>query len=327
MSKFKKSLCIFSVTVIVICCCCFTALADIIHGFDSAVVINTDVGTKYPLQLVSGKDNTWTQGVYIDYTFNSELYLCTDAKFTLDSSNVLRWGSFRFGLWNYGSYSSAIYDISLVLLDDNYNELATLHNFDYSNIDFWQDFFTVPSGSYSSSFEVDARYIAFRILYNPNANSTLYYYTTDYQADISVVDKAIAEQEKTNDYLEDITDDKYESPNGNSIDNVGTVEDEIEESTQEGFSELNKIFKSFSLDTFTDGLGGIAMIYNHIIPQSLWLSNLISISLGLGLFAFLLGIAIWSFGRIGNRDTRVSARRDAKYIKRDGIAAHRPSRR
>ena len=323
--KFLKVILIITVTVALICCCCFSAYAASTESpINDAVVVDGNI--KFHLQVAGPYDSYWTRGAYIPEAMSGTMYLCTNANITLDHSNVFKWNAFMFSLWNKSSGVSYISDISFVLLDENYNVLATLYERAFSDTEFWQDHFDIPAGQYTTNSAIDVKYIALSFNFSTLGQGILYYYFNGYSFGYSVIDTATAEQEKTNDLLGDITDDKYTPPSGGAIDDVGSVEGEIQNSTQEGFNALTDTFKAFSLDTFTDGLGGIAAIYNHIIPKCPWLFSLINISLGLGLFAFLLGLSLHTVSAFNNRD-KGSARHDAKYIKRDGIASHRPSRK
>lgn len=90
-------------------------------------VVVVDGNIKFHLQIAGAKDSYWTRGAYIPEAMSGTMYLCTNANIILDHSNVFKWNAFTFSLWNVASRASSISDISFVLLDENYNVLATLY--------------------------------------------------------------------------------------------------------------------------------------------------------------------------------------------------------
>lgn len=88
---------------------------------------------------------------------------------------------------------------------------------------------------------------------------------------------------------------RYENPSngelGDASGNLTEKEDELNDALTDSQSKADEPFKAFSLFTFQDGLGCWVTLFNHILPSSLWLYNLINISLSLGLFAFVVGMA------------------------------------
>lgn len=301
MKKHYKLLAVFVAVVLVVCCCCLSVSAASTESpINDAVVV--DGNTKFHLQVAGPYDSYWTRGVFIPEPMSGTMHLCTNANVTLDHSNVFKWNAFTFSLWNKSGGASSISNISLVLLDDNYNVVATLYERAYSYTDFWQDHFDIPGGSYTTISAIDVKYIALSFDFSTLNQGLLYYYFNGYSFGYSVIDTATAEQEKTNEYLEDITADKYAPPSGgDDINNYSNAEGQLMDSAQGGLDEAGAIFSNFSLEQFASSLLGVISVVNVFVNGMPWLSELIIISLALGLFAFLFNI-----GRIAVREGRSS---------------------
>lgn len=102
---------------------------------------------------------------------------------------------------------------------------------------------------------------------------------------------------------------KYEDPRDSELAGVlneleGLEDDLIngEGGINAGLDEVNRQFKAFSLLSFVDGLTGIIRIYNVIVPKNWFYSELVSISLSLGLFAFIVGTATLAVARFSKRN-------------------------
>lgn len=330
--KITKILCVTVAVALVICCCCFSASAATINaGTGNQVFVGWDSSAGPVISGNMNADGSYWINYYAGRT-DTELCILYPIDLVISRGDIVKWSSFYTNFYFSLSYTPTI-SINLCLMDDDfytYDLENRIYDDDMLNGSFDVQFL---GGSKQIDEDINVKYICIMLYGNYNQSEAGTFSWQPYSFKLSSADEntimiegMISEQEKTNELLGDITADKYTPPEGGAIDDVGSVESEIQNSTQEGFNVLSDTFKSFSLDTFSDGLGGIATIYNHIIPRTPWLSNLLNISLGIGLFAFLLGLSIYTLSSFNHRE-KGSARQDAKYIKRDGIASHRPSRK
>jgi len=122
---------------------------------------------------------------------------------------------------------------------------------------------------------------------------------------------------------------KYNKPDdGGAVGDLDDLEGELGSQTQDGMNSANDTFGSFAKDLteFTLGLQFVSVLMRTFIFKMPWLNALLTVSLGLGLFGFIVALAGSAIGG-SDKNAKSHVRQDAEFIKRDGIASHRPSRR
>ena len=330
--KITKILCVTVAVALVICCCCFSASAATINaGTGSQVYVgDTNAGP-----VISGNKNA-NGSYWINYyagRTDIELGILYPIELVINRGDIVKWTSFYGNYYFSLSYTPTI-TIILGLMDEYYN-FYDLEVIPYDD-DFLDGSFDVgfKGGSKQFTEDFNAKYICVMLngTYNQTAGGTFSWHPYSFKLSSAdentiMIEGMISEQEKTNELLGDITADKYTPPSGgDQIGDLTDTESQINENTSQGLNDVANSFKAFSMSFFYDGLGGCIQLYNRIVPNIPWLNQILIISLGLGMFAFLVGSAQIVVGRL-NSDIPRSARQDAKYIKRDGIASHRPSRK
>lgn len=328
--KITKILCVTVAVALVICCCCFSASAATINAGTGNQVY---VGATNAGPVITGYENA--NGSYWVNYYGGRTYMDLGLLYPVDlvinRGDQVTWGAFHMSFY-FSISSTEQYSCMLGLMDENF-AFYPLESHDYGTKtgSYQQQFY---GGSTQFSEDVNIKYICVLLYGNYCQSSAGVFSWQPYSFKLSSMDEnsimlegMISEQEKTNELLGDITADKYTPPSGgDQIGDLTDTESQINENTNQGLNEVTNSFKAFSMSFFYDGLGGCIQLYNRIVPNIPWLNQILIISLGLGMFAFLVGSAQIVVGRL-NSDIPRSARQDAKYIKRDGIASHRPSRK
>lgn len=107
----------------------------------------------------------------------------------------------------------------------------------------------------------------------------------------SKLDNLGDKQDDTNEMLGDITEDEYEKPDDSTLNDYNSAEDSLMEDTEAGSDEMTNIFDNFgtTLTKYAKGVMAVTAIFGVFaeIPE---IYNLLFISLGIGLLAFLLGV-------------------------------------
>lgn len=324
--KLTKIILIITVTVALVCCCCFSVYAanyDLtISSFDFAIY---DSDTASYIRPGAAYDGTWVNSFPLYEHFGSSMWMMSEVP-SMSSASKITWDINSISYWNFSSSRLSFITINLVMWDENFTPV-------YNTIlgEFYSDEYQVTTPAMRETltdfqYADKVKYIGLNIVADFNFRSGDFYFTA-VDLKLSVRDAEYALQEDINDKLGSITADKYIPPSGgDQIGDLTDTESQINENTSQGLNAVTDSFKAFSMSFFYDGLGGCIQLFNRIVPNIPWLNQILIISLGLGMFAFLVGSAQIVVGRL-NSDMPRSARHDAKYIKRDGIASHRPSRK
>lgn len=326
--KLFKILLIVTVTVTMVCCCCFSASAanyDVtVNSFDQAI---NPLDPSAHVRPNGGYDATWVNGFPMLEQFSDSIFMFSEIP-VIDNAACVDVHLDAINWWAFFSPARPLnyINLHLIFLDENY-EVVYSEFIDQFNVTSYQ----VQSSSFETQITdlrniTKAKYVGLNLMADFNHTAgNLYFSALDLR--LSVRDADYMLQQDINDKLGDITADKYTPPGGgDQIGDLTDTESQINENTSSGLNEVTDSFKAFSMSFFYDGLGGCIQLFNHIVPNTPWLNQILIISLGLGMFAFLVGSAQIVIGRL-NSDMPRSARHDAKYIKRDGIASHRPSRK
>lgn len=296
MKKHYKLLAVFVAVVLVVCCCCIPVFAATINAGTGNKVF---VGDTSAGPVINGNQNS-NGSYWINYyagRTDDTIGLLFPIDLVISRGDIVKWSSFYTNY--YFSLSSTVtVSVSLGLMDDYYIFYSLEDRVYSSNM---SGSFDVQflGGSKQFTEDIDAKYICIMLngYYNQTSAGTFSWYPYSFKLSSAdentiMIEGMISEQQKTNELLGDITADKYTPPSDDSVSGLGAVEDSIINDSQDGLNVLTDKFKAFSLDTFTDSLGGMVTIYNRIIPYMPWLNELLNISLILGLFAFVFGISI-----------------------------------
>ncbi len=310
MKKRYKLLAVFVAVVLVVCCCCIPASAATINAGTGSLVY---VGDTNAGPVINGNQNS--DGSYwINYYAGRTdwcLGLLYPVDILIDRGDIVSWSSFYVSF--YISLSSTMTDsVCLGFMDENYKFYKLEEEYFYGTTAYGSFGEQFDGGQLQFNEDVNVKYICIMLYGYYGQTSAGTFGWQPYTFKLSNTDEnsimlegMISEQQKTNEFLGDITADQYAPPSGqDQMDELSKQEEVVNQNAQEGMNEAGNMFKAFSLDFFTDGLGAIVQIYNRIIPKIPWLNQLITISLALGLFSFLVGAAQAYIGRLNANDRK-----------------------
>lgn len=300
--KITKILCVTVAVALVICCCCFSASAATINaGTGSQVYVgDTNAGP-----IVNGNKNA--DGSYWINYYGGRTYMDIGLLFPVDlvinRGDTVSWGAF-YASFYFSLSSTEHYSIMLGLMDE-----------DYAFYPLEEEDFTSKYGSYGKQFkggssqfteDVNVKYICILLYGNYGQSSAGTFGWQPYTFKLSSADEntimlegMLSEQQQTNELLGDITADKYTPPSGDEeIGNLNQTEEELLGSSEEGMNQAKLLFSNFNLAQFGQSMLGVISIVNTFVDGMPWLSEIIIISLSIGILGFLFGIVNLVVGRM-----------------------------
>lgn len=296
--KFTKILCVTVAVALVICCCCFSASAATINaGTGNQVFVGWDSSDGPVISGNMNADGSYWINYYAGRT-DTELCILYPIDLVISRGDIVKWSSFYTNFYFSLSYTPTI-SINLCLMDDDfytYDLENRIYDDDMLNGSFDVQFL---GGSKQIDEDINVKYICIMLYGNYNQSEAGTFSWQPYSFKLSSADEntimiegMISEQEKTNELLGDITADKYTPPEGGEeIGNLNQTEEELLGSSEEGMNQAKLLFSNFNLAQFGQSMLGVISIVNTFVDGMPWLSEIIIISLSIGILAFLFGIA------------------------------------
>lgn len=300
--KLFKILSIVTVTVTLICCCCFSASASsydvTVNSFDQAI---NPLDPSAHVRPNAGYDSTWVNGFPMLEQFSDSIFMFSEIPL-IDNAACVDVYLDHINWWAFLSPARPLnyINLHLIFLDENY-EVVYSEFIDQFNVTSYQ----VQSSSFKTQITdlrniTKAKYVGLNLMADFNYTAgNLYFSALDLR--LSVRDADYMLQQDINDKLGVITDDKYTPPSGDEeIGDLNQTEEELLGSSEEGMNQAKFLFSNFNLAQFGQSMLGVISIVNTFVDGMPWLSEIIIISLSIGILGFLFAISNTVIGRINS---------------------------